>query len=88
MELALRKGLDISYVDYHMGAAVNTLEFQQEVEKLALEYHVGISHYFGETYADKVYTTPPEGKLARGIEIMNNMNDPGTYVFVCHPGLD
>jgi predicted glycoside hydrolase/deacetylase ChbG (UPF0249 family) len=88
IELALRKGLNISYIDYHMGAAVNCLEFQEIVEKLANEYHVGISQYFGETYIEKVYSTPPEGKLAKGIEIMNSLDEPGDFLFVCHPGLD
>ena len=88
IDLALRKGLKISYVDYHMGTAVSTLEFQEVVEALAREYKLGISQYFGETYAPTVYRAPPESKLKEGIEIIKGMNEPKLYLFVLHPGMN
>jgi predicted glycoside hydrolase/deacetylase ChbG (UPF0249 family) len=88
IELALRKGVKVSYVDYHMGTAVSTREFQEVVEKLAREYKLGISQYFGETYAPNVYRFPPEQKLAEAIRIIEEMNEPKLYLFVAHPGLD
>ncbi len=50
MDRAMRSGLTIDYVDYHMGTAVSTPELRGIVEKLAKQYHVGISKYFGENY--------------------------------------
>jgi predicted glycoside hydrolase/deacetylase ChbG (UPF0249 family) len=88
IELALRKGLPISYLDYHMGAAMATREFQEVVENLAREYQLGISQYFGETYAPSVYREPPEGKLAKSLEIIRGMNEPKLYHFVVHPGMN
>lgn len=88
IELALRKGLKISYCDYHMGAAMSTLEFQEIVERLALEYGIGISRYFGELDTPKVYSVPPEQKLAEGIKIIDGLTTPGLYLFVCHPGMN
>jgi predicted glycoside hydrolase/deacetylase ChbG (UPF0249 family) len=88
IELALRKGVRISYVDYHMGAAVSTREFQEVVEKLAREYELGISQYFGETYAPNVYREPPEQKLDAAIKIVDEMTEPKLYLFVAHPGLN
>lgn len=35
---ALESGLRIDYLDYHMGAAVTTLELRMVVEKLAKEF--------------------------------------------------
>jgi len=87
IEKGLRKGLKISYCDYHMGAALNCLEFQEVVEKLALEYHIGISRYFGEEDTEKVYSTPPEEKTKEGIKIVEAL-EPGRHVFVVHPGMD
>jgi predicted glycoside hydrolase/deacetylase ChbG (UPF0249 family) len=88
IELALRKDLRVSYVDYHMGTAVSTLEFQEVVEKLARRYGLGISQYFGETYAPTVYRTEPENKLREAIKIINGLDQPRLYLFVVHPGLN
>jgi chitin disaccharide deacetylase len=86
IRLALRKGLRISYVDYHMGAAMSTPELQNMVESLAKEFNLGISQYFGETYVPTVFSTPPEKKLAEAIRIIDGMTEPKLYLFVCHVG--
>jgi predicted glycoside hydrolase/deacetylase ChbG (UPF0249 family) len=88
IELALRKGLKISYIDYHMGTAMSTREFQEVVEKLAREYELGISQYFGETYAPNVYRFPPEQKLAEAIKIIESLSKPKLCLFVAHPGMN
>ena len=50
LERAVRSGLRIDYVDYHMGTAVATPELRAIVERVAAKYRVGISRYFGERY--------------------------------------
>jgi chitin disaccharide deacetylase len=86
IQLALRKGLPITYLDYHMSTAMSTPELQQVVEKLAAEFKLGIAQYFGETYAPTVYDSAPDQKLAKGLEIIGHMTDPKLYLFVIHPG--
>lgn len=86
IELARRKGLPIAYLDYHMGTATSTPELQKVVEKLAAEFKLGISQYFGETYAPTVYRAAPDQKLAAAIEIVEQMTEPKVYLFVVHPG--
>ena len=49
IERARRSGLKIDYVDYHMGTAVRYPEFREITERLAKEYGLGMSQYFGET---------------------------------------
>ena len=88
IELARSKGLPISYVDYHMGTAVSTREFQEIVEQLAKEYELGMSRYFGETDAPSVYRATPDQKLAAGLEIVRGLHEPKLYLFVVHPGRD
>ncbi|MFB3894718.1 MAG: ChbG/HpnK family deacetylase [bacterium] len=88
IEFAKRKGLNISYIDNHMGTAISTLEFQQEMEKLAKEYQIGISRYFDELDNGLVYSVPPEQKLDEGIKIIDSMTTSGTYLLVCHVGTD
>lgn len=86
IRLALRKGLPISYVDYHMGTIMSTPELQQVVERLAREFKLGISQYFGEIYAPNVYRVPPEKKLAEAIAILEQLNEPKLYLFALHVG--
>jgi len=50
IERAINSGLQIDYVDYHMGTATSTPELRAIVEKLAKKYKLGISRYFGENY--------------------------------------
>src|SRR5687768_1547856 len=50
IERAMKSGLQIDYVDYHMGTATSTPELRAIVEKLAKKYKLGISRYFGENY--------------------------------------
>jgi len=88
IELALRKGLRISYVDYHMGTAMSTPECQRIVEELAAEFELGISKYFGETVAPTVYRTPPNKKRSEAVRIVDSLTEPKLYLFVAHPGLN
>jgi chitin disaccharide deacetylase len=57
VERALRSGLKIDYVDYHMGTAVSTPQLRQVVERVAAKYELGISRYFGEAYRT-MFDTP------------------------------
>src|SRR5438445_10354262 len=49
IERARRSGLKIDYVDYHMGTATRSPEFREVAERLASEFGLGMSEYFGET---------------------------------------
>src|SRR6476619_5394791 len=48
IERAVHSGLKIDYVDYHMGTVTKYPEFLAVAEKLAKEYGLGMSGYFGE----------------------------------------
>jgi hypothetical protein len=48
VERALRSGLKIEYVDYHMGTAAGTPELLAVAERIADKYQLGVSPYFGE----------------------------------------
>jgi len=49
VERAVRSGLKIEYVDYHMGTAVSTPDLRAIVERIAAKFAVGISRYFAES---------------------------------------
>ena len=88
IEKAFRAGLKIDYLDYHMGAAVETLERRIIVEKLAAEYKLAISRYFDEDYIEGWYFTVPDKKIDTLMLKLRTIQPGGTKLFVMHIGLD
>jgi predicted glycoside hydrolase/deacetylase ChbG (UPF0249 family) len=88
IEKALKAGLKINYLDYHMGAAVQTLETRAIVEKLAAEYKLGISRYYDEVSVEGWYFTPFENKLDTMMVKLQSTQPGHTNLFVIHVGLD
>ncbi|MGH8057382.1 MAG: ChbG/HpnK family deacetylase, partial [Candidatus Entotheonellia bacterium] len=87
IERALRSGLKIDYVDYHMGTAIRYPEFREVTEKLANEYALGMSEYFGETMDAPQYWAPPR-KKADSLLVLIDRLQPGVTVVVTHVGID
>ncbi len=88
IERAKKSGLQIDYIDYHMGAVVETLERRQIVEKLAKENGWAISRYFGEADAPNVYAVATVSKMDSLVRVVHNLKGPRTNLLVCHIGLD
>ena len=88
IEKALHAGLKIDYLDYHMGAAVQTPETRAIVEKLAAEYKLAISRYYGEDYIEGWYFASPADKLDTMMVKLRTLQPGGTKLFVIHVGLD
>jgi len=86
IERALRSGLRIDYVDYHMGTAVSTPELRTLVEQLAREYHLGISRYFGEKDARGVYSIAPAEKADSLVQCIKQLTPGQVNLLVCHIG--
>ncbi|MFC0774767.1 ChbG/HpnK family deacetylase [Terrimonas alba] len=80
---AIRSGLSIDYVDYHMGTATATPELRAIVEKLAQKYKLGISRYFGENY-HTMFDTPIEQKKNAFLKQMQQLSADKVNLFVMH----
>jgi len=87
IDRALRSGVKIDYVDYHMGTAVRYPEFQAVTERLAQEYGLGMSHYFGETEDSPQYFAAPALKGDSLVALINRMK-PGLNMVITHVGID
>jgi predicted glycoside hydrolase/deacetylase ChbG (UPF0249 family) len=87
IDRAMRSGLHIDYLDYHMGAAVNTPELRSLVERLAGEYHLGISRYFGEEDIEGYYDAPPEDKTGKLLDLAAHVHGGAPQLFVFHIGM-
>ncbi len=88
IDLAIAKGLNISYIDHHMSAAVETPEMRKRFELIAADYGVVISRYFGERYEPVMYSVPPEEKADFFVSEIAKLEEPGLYLAVAHPGAD
>lgn len=87
IERARRSGLRIDYVDYHMGTATRYPEFREVAERLAREYALGMSEYFGETLDAPQYWAAPDRKADSLVALIDRLQ-PGVTVVITHVGID
>lgn len=88
IDKAIAAGLKIDYLDYHMGAAVQTPETRAIVEKLAAEYKLGISRYYGEVDVEGGYSAPVANKLDTLTSKIKVLPPGGVKLLVFHIGMD
>lgn len=88
IERAINSGIKISYLDYHMGTAVDKPEHRAIVEKLAREYGLAISRYFGEEDLNSMYSVDIEKKQSYLYELLNKIDSNKINLLVCHIGKD
>jgi predicted glycoside hydrolase/deacetylase ChbG (UPF0249 family) len=70
-----------------MGTAVRYPEFRAIVERLAPEYGLGMSQYFGETRNDPQYSAAPPAKTDSLVAMVNRLRAQFNLV-VTHVGID
>ena len=87
IERAKRTGLRIDYVDYHMGTATRYPEFRELTERLANEYHLGMSQYFTENRGNPQYDATPAAKTDSLLAFVSRLV-PGVNLVVTHVGID
>ncbi|MGE5356431.1 MAG: ChbG/HpnK family deacetylase [Deltaproteobacteria bacterium] len=85
---AIRSGLKIDYLDYHMGAAMENEKTRSIVEKLAKEYGLCISRYYGEVDIAGAYSVPVENKLETLFKNISTLNPGEIKLLVFHIGMD
>jgi predicted glycoside hydrolase/deacetylase ChbG (UPF0249 family) len=87
IDRALHSGLKIDYVDYHMGTVVGRPEFREIAERLAREFGLGMSQYFGETSNDPQYWAAPRSKADSLVAMIDRLQ-PRFNLVVTHVGID
>ena len=87
IERAIKSGLRIDYVDYHMGTAVRYPEFREVTERLAREFGLGMSGYFGETMHSPQYAAHPRNKNDSLVAMINRL-EPRLNAVITHVGID
>ena len=87
IDRAMKSGLKIDYVDYHMGTVMKYPEFRDVTERLAREFGLGMSQYFGETQEDPQYSAAPRDKTDSLVTMVDRLKPPLTLL-VTHVGID
>src|SRR5205814_10650616 len=87
IQLALHSGLEIDYVDYHMGTVFRNPRFVAIAERLAKEDGFGMMQYFGEPRYSPQYDGRPADKPDSLVALVNRLK-PGYTVLVTHVGID
>src|SRR5205814_5246114 len=87
IDRALRSGVKIDYIDFHMGTVRDDPQFQQVAERLAKEYGLGMSGYFGEAMDSPQYAAAPDKKADSLVAFISRLN-PGLNAVVTHVGID
>lgn len=88
IERAINSGIKISYLDYHMGTAVEKPEHRVIVEKLAKEYGLAISRYFGEVDLESMYSVYTDKKQDFLLNLIEKLDGDKINLLVCHIGKD
>lgn len=88
IDRALASGLAIRYLDFHMGTAVSKPEYVPIVVKLAKEYHLGISGFFGEEFMKNMFSVPVNLKSDSLYKRLTDLTADHVNLLVCHIGLD
>jgi chitin disaccharide deacetylase len=85
---ALASGLRIEYLDTHMSTIDETPEFMALAERLAAEYGLAISRYFGEKEIPGLYSAPVAHKTDSLLAMVNRIDPSVPSLLVFHIGRD
>lgn len=87
VQRALDAGLEVDFLDYHMLTAISTPELRGVVEKLAAEFELGLSGYFGEPSAS-LWDVEPDLKLVTLLDVVARAEPGVPTLVVIHLGLE
>lgn len=88
IDRAVAMGMNVDYLDHHMGIARSTPEIAAVVEKLANEYGLVICRYFDEHMAADIWGRPVENKKMAVLDAMGKLEKDRYNLFVFHTAHD
>lgn len=86
MELALKRGIDVQYIDTHMDTARSTPELREIVLNICQDYDLPLSRESQEQQMS-IYNIPYNEKGKALAEQLKQL-ESGLWLLVVHPGLD
>jgi predicted glycoside hydrolase/deacetylase ChbG (UPF0249 family) len=86
VDMALKRKIDVQYIDTHMGTARATPELLDIVKRIALDYGVPISEGYNNDRLS-IYEVPYGQKEEALADMLEHLG-PGLWLLIVHPGLD
>jgi len=87
IDLALKKGLHVQYLDTHYLGYDSYPGIENIFEKLGRDYNLPISGKMNESRPGSIYFAPVEEKTAGAVKMLEDLK-PGLWLWVCHIGID
>lgn len=87
LKLALKKGIDVQYLDTHYMGSQDYPGLSEVIRRIAEEYHLPISGSFGEKRIGGIYKAPVAEKTTIAVKLLRELG-PGLWLWVAHPGID
>jgi len=87
IDLALKKGIPVSYLDQHYLNFDELSRGSLIKQKLSEEYGLPISGQIDEKRASGIYNVAVDKKVEEAVNMIEGLG-PGLYLWVCHPGID
>jgi len=87
IELALKRGVNVQYLDTHYMGYSSYPGLEEVYRKLGREYNLPISGMMGETRIPGIYTAPEDQKTELAAKQLMEL-EPGLWLWVCHIGID
>ncbi len=99
VQLALDKGINVTYLDTHMGTASIMLEMKKAVEKISREFKIPLSGDLGKKFGiqwagsiesvseDWTRQRDPNDRPKALLDVVKGLK-PGLWMTILHPGLD
>jgi predicted glycoside hydrolase/deacetylase ChbG (UPF0249 family) len=86
IDKALAHGIDVGYLDHHMGAVRSTPEMLEIEQKVAAEYRIPVALRAGEEKPELPDGIPQEPRWLKEAELLRRL-EPGLWLRIVHPGL-
>lgn len=88
IDRAMTMGMQVDYLDHHMGIARSTPEIAEIVEKLAQEYNLVICRYFDEHMAADIWGRSVDEKKTSVMNALDKLENDKYNLFVFHTARD
>jgi predicted glycoside hydrolase/deacetylase ChbG (UPF0249 family) len=87
ISLAMRKGIDVRYIDTHYMSPKEYPGFTEVIERISRDFKLPISGWMGEKRLGGVYKVPVEQKREKAIKMLRELT-PGLWLWATHIGID
>ena len=86
IDLAMRKGVNVQYLDSHYVALSSYPGLEKVIVKIGRDYDLPISFMLGEKRCGSIYKVPLHEKENEAIKMLEKL-EPGLWLWVCHVGI-